>query len=111
MNRWMIPAQVPDGTYLAVYRCIFTADQALTLAFRFSADNRAQLFLDGERISDGPERGAAQYWYYQDVSVPVGPGKHVLTARVICLEPDIKKRRCAYAQMTVRHGFWIDEPA
>ena len=111
MNRWMIPAQVPDGTYIAVYRCVFTADQARTLAFRYSADNRAQLFLDGERISDGPERGAAQYWYYQKVSLPVGPGKHVLTARVICLEPDIKKRRCAYAQMTVRHGFWIDEPA
>ena len=111
MNRWMIPAQVPDGTYIAVYRCVFTADQARTLAFRYSADNRAQLFLDGERISDGPERGVAQYWYYQKVSLPVGPGKHVLTARVICLEPDIKKRRCAYAQMTVRHGFWIDEPS
>lgn len=111
MNRWMIPAQVPDGTYIAVYRCVFTADLAQTLAFRYSADNRAQLFLDGERISDGPERGAAQYWYYQNVSLPVGPGKHVLTARVICLESDIKKRQCAYAQMTVRHGFWIDEPA
>lgn len=111
MNRWMIPTVSPDGTYIAVYRCIFTAEQTRTLAFRFSADNRAQLFLDGERISDGPERGAAQYWYCQNVSLPVGPGKHVLTARVICLEPDIKKRRCAYAQMTVRHGFWIDEPA
>ena len=107
----MIPEKIPDGTYIAVYRCVFTAESALTLAFRYSADNRAQLFLDGERISDGPERGAPEYWYYQNASITVNAGKHVLTARVICLDPDVKKRQCAYAQMTVRHGFWIDEPS
>ena len=111
MNKWMIPEKVPDETYIAVYRCVFTADQTRTLTFRYSADNRAQLFLDGERISDGPERGTPEYWYYQNVSITVSAGKHVLTARVICLDPDVKKRQCAYAQMTVRHGFWIDEPS
>ncbi len=111
MNQWMIPEKIPDGTYIAVFRCVFEAGNSLTLAFRYSADNRAQLFLDGERISDGPERGAPEYWYYQNVRIPVNAGKHVLTARVICLDPDIRKRRCAYAQMTVRHGFWIDDPS
>jgi len=111
MNEWMIPENIPDGTYIAVYRCVFTADQTRTLTFRYSADNRAQLFLDGERISDGPERGTPEYWYYRDVSITVSAGKHVLAARVICLDPDVKIRQCAYAQMTVRHGFWIDEPS
>ncbi|MBE6394742.1 MAG: hypothetical protein E7044_11900 [Lentisphaerae bacterium] len=108
MNKWMTPAVEPAGNYIAVFRCCFES-AAETLFFKYSADCRAQLYLDGKRISDGPERGAAEYWYYQQVSVDLALGKHVLTARVFCLEPDIKKRLCAYAQMSVRHGLFIED--
>jgi len=111
MSKWMIPAVSPAGTYMAVFRCRFETETESTLSFRFSADNRAQLFLDGERLTDGPERGAAQYWYYQNVAAQVAAGRHVLTARVMCLEPDLKKRQCAYAQMSIRHGFFLEESA
>ena len=109
MSKWMIPAVSPEGTFIAVFRCRFETDTGRELTFRFSADNRAQLFLDGERLTDGPERGAAQYWYYQNAAMTVAAGRHVLTARVVCLEPDIRKRQCAYAQMSVRHGFHLED--
>ena len=111
MNKWMTPAVEPAGNYIAVYRCCFENKTAETLRFKYSADCRAQLYLDGRRIADGPERGAKEYWYYQNVELELAPGRHVLTARVFCLIPEIEKRLCAYAQMTVRHGFFIDEPA
>ncbi|MBQ7206495.1 MAG: hypothetical protein IJS01_01725 [Lentisphaeria bacterium] len=109
MNTWMAPADPPEETYIAVFRCLFSAAEALELKFDFSADNRAQLYLDGRRIADGPERGAPERWYAACVSQNVPAGEHVLTARVMCLDPEIRRRRCAYAQMTVRRGFFIDD--
>ena len=105
----MRPAVSPAGNYIAVYRCCFETAAAADLSFRYSADNRAQLFLDGRRIADGPERGTPEYWYAGDVSLKLAPGKHILTARVFCLDPEISRRQCAYAQMTVAHGFFIEE--
>lgn len=107
----MTPAVVPDTTYITVYRCGFEVAADQTLNFKFSADNRAQLFIDGKRLLEGPERGAVQYWYYQNCSVPLTVGKHVLTARVISVKPlDVEERKYAYFQMSVRHGFYIEEP-
>lgn len=112
MNKWMIPANVPEQTYVTVYRCCFEVFEAQTLEFKFSADNHAQLFLDGQWIINGPERGAAEYWYYQNCKVQLTAGKHILTARVICAKPlDVRERKYAYAQMSVSHGFYIDEPS
>lgn len=109
MSKWMIPAAPPSGTYMVVFRCRFEVGSESPLSFRFSADNRAQIFLDGERLTDGPERGAAQYWYYQNAAARISVGRHVLTARVICLDPDLKTRGYAYGQMGIRHGFFLEE--
>lgn len=106
---WMRPAEAPAGTYLVVFRCCFSLTEKRKIPFQFSADCRAQLYIDGKRLLEGPERGAVEYWYYQNGELDLEPGNHVFTARVICLEPDIKKRLCAYGQMCIRHGFYIKE--
>lgn len=102
---WMQPQENTAEPYIVVYRCRFSLPEATTLSFRFSADERAQIFLDGRRIADGPERGVPERWYYQNGTVHAGCGAHVLTARVICFG---KKLR-AYAQMSIRHGFHIED--
>lgn len=53
MNLWMSPAETLNEPYIAVYRCRFTLEAEEILSFRFSADERAQIFLDGRRIADG----------------------------------------------------------
>lgn len=110
MTLWMTPGNTPETTYITVYRCQFDAVKEQTLEFEFSADNRAQLYLDGKYLINGPERGAAEYWYFQRFKTTISAGKHTLTARVISLLPlDIKIREYGYAQTTIRHGFYINE--
>lgn len=104
-NMWMKPADEPVNSYIAVYRCRFSLREAADISFRYSADEKAQLFLDGKRIQEGPERGAREYWYYQEGLIKACPGEHVLTVRVICFG----FQKWAYAQHSIRHGFFIEE--
>ena len=59
---WFSPPDMAEGPYITVYRSIFTVENDCTVSFDFSADERAQIFLDGKRLIDGPERGAPEYW-------------------------------------------------
>lgn len=104
---WMAPPEIPESPFIAVYRCQFELPCQTTLNFSFSADERAQLFLDGKRIADGPERGAPERWYMQNSSISGKAGKHILTARVTGLG----FHNWAYAQLSVKHGLWIDDPS
>ncbi len=104
MTLWMRPDLPVEPPFVAVYRNCFELKQAEVLKFRYSADERCQLFLDGERVSDGPERGDPGYWYYQNFKVSLNPGKHCLTARVLCFGKDLT----GHAQMSIRHGLWVD---
>ena len=102
---WMKPAEETEAPYIAVYRCRFSLQEKARLPIRFSADERAQLFLDGKLIADGPERGATEHWYFQDTVIEAEAGAHVLTARVTCFG----FQKWAYAQLSIRHGLWIHD--
>ena len=57
-KRWMRPEErAVEAPFLAVFRNRFHAGSGAVLKFRYSADERAAFFLDGEKIADGPERG------------------------------------------------------
>ena len=105
MTTWMTLANEPDRAYIADFRCLFTASSAQTLSFRFSADETAQLFLDGKRLTEGPERGVPERWYWKAVSTEIGAGEHVLSARVLCFGV----KESAYGQLTVHHGFCVED--
>ena len=49
-----------------------------------SADNRFQLFVNGQRIGDGPARGDLQHWRYEtfDLGPYLHAGQNVIAARV-----------------------------
>lgn len=102
---WFSPQEIPAGAYITVYRSVFTVESDRRVSFDFSADERAQLFLDGRRLIDGPERGAPEYWYFQRVSFEAVKGTHTLTVRVL----SFGFQKWAYGQLSLRHGFWIDE--
>ena len=107
MKRWMRPAGAPEPPYIVAFRCCFSVTKALAIPFRFSADECCQLFLDGSWLLSGPERGAPQRWYYQQGSMKVTPGEHVLVARVLCFG----KEWAAYGQMSLQHGFYFEDSA
>ncbi len=103
-NLWMQPFSQPEIPHLTLYRCNFTTASPVELSIRFSADERAQLFLDGEYLTEGPERGAPEHWYFRELSLTVKPGNHTLSARVSSFPGNLN-----YGQMSLRHGFFCEE--
>ena len=89
-KRWMRPAErAVEPPFFAVFRNCFQLSEPGVLRFTWSADERAQLFCDGERIADGPPRGTPQRWFTSTVELPLPPGRQAVRFRQ---EPD---RLCA----------------
>ena len=103
MSLWMRPPQQTEHSFIAVFRNRFTVQETQNITFEFSADEKVQLFLDGKRLLEGPERGCENYWYKQYASICTVPGEHTLTARVTVFSHELR----AYAQMSVEPGFYF----
>lgn len=65
-----------------------------------SADERFVLFLDGEFVARGPNRGWTENWQYQTYELKLAPGRHVLEAVVLRLGAV-----APITQMSYRGGF------
>lgn len=86
----------------AAFRLPFTVQQTGQARLHVTADERYELFLDGERIGRGPERGDPNNWFYSTYAVELAAGPHVLAARVWSLG-----ELAAEYQMSVRPGFLL----
>lgn len=102
---WMQPQEPVTPPFFVIYRNLFHLDKPGTLQFIYSADERAQIFCDGERIADGPARGTIQQWFCDKVQIALQPGTHVLVARVYAFGSKLT----AYGQMSIRPGFMVRE--
>jgi alpha-L-rhamnosidase len=65
-----------------------------------SADERFELFLDGQRIARGPDRSDVEHWSYATYDLILKPGGHRLEALVWSIGP-----YAPIAQMSWRDGF------
>jgi hypothetical protein len=92
-------AQVP---FVSAFRLKFGVAQAGTARLHVSADERYELFLDGERLGRGPERGAPDVWFFESYAVDLKPGRHILAARVWALGD-----KGMEAQMSSAPGFLL----
>ena len=71
------------------------------LRFDVSADERFVLYLDGEPIARGPQRGMVEHWYYQSYEITgLSTGTHTLEA--VCWQLGI---HAPLAQLSLRGGF------
>jgi hypothetical protein len=69
-----------------------------------SADERYELFVDGEREGRGPERGDKLNWFYETYDLDLAAGEHVIVARTWWLGPAAPS---PHAQISVRPGFFL----
>ena len=99
---WIGFSPLAGHPIVAAYRLPFEIKSALSLEIHVSGDERYTLYLDGEPIGNGPERGDESHWAFDTFRLTLTPGAHTLVARVHSLG---KER--AYAQHTVRHGFLL----
>jgi hypothetical protein len=65
-----------------------------------SADERFELFLDGQRIARGPDRSDVEHWSYATYDLRLTPGSHRLEALVWSIGP-----YAPVAQLSWRGGF------
>ncbi len=52
-----------------------------------SADERFELFLDGQRIARGPDRSDVEHWAYATYELTLRPGAHKMEALVWSIGP------------------------
>ena len=99
---WVTHPDAPVKPFVAAYRLRFSLEQAETLRLHVSADERYVLFLDGQRVGRGPEKGDQFNWFFETYEATLEPGDHMLVAQVWSLG-DI----APLSQMSVQHGFLL----
>ena len=107
---------------VAAYQLCWQQAQDAEFLVHVSADERYELYLDGEFIGRGPERGDAKHWFFESYQLTLSAGAHRLVARVWsqgggATGEDVQNAGAAgtvqqdagapYAQMSVAHGFLL----
>src|SRR5579883_2194866 len=95
--KWVGCPDAKEPPFAVAYRRRFTLDRSATVRVHVTADERYELFLDGERVGRGSERGDVENWFFETYEFPLGPGAHTFVARVWSLGEG-----APYAQMTLR---------
>lgn len=101
--------EAKDRPFFAIYSLALNLDKPLQARIHLTADERYQLFLNGELVGRGSERGDQEHWFYESYDLDLPAGEHRLSAWVWSLG-DI---HAPYAQVMVQHGFLCvaDDPA
>ncbi len=88
---------------VTAYKREFSLPERAAIRIHVSADERYELFLDGNCIGRGPERGAPHWWYFETYDLELAKGAHCIVARVWTLGPKFAPT----AQMRVAPGFLL----
>lgn len=78
---WIACPEAGDAPGMRL-RCRFTLAAARELTIALSADQRFELFCDGQRIGAGPDRGDLQHWAAQGYVLSLDAGEHLFEATV-----------------------------
>ncbi len=76
------PARRNDETCFLRFELKFRRADDRPLRCHVTADNRYQLFLDGEPVAYGPDRSDPAAWSVSTLEIPLTPGEHTLSAFV-----------------------------
>jgi hypothetical protein len=98
------PERVGQGPVVIAYRRKFTLKSPAKVRVHVSADERYELFVDGQREGRGPERGDKVNWFYETYDLDLAAGEHVIVARTWWLGSGAPS---PHAQITVRPGFFL----
>lgn len=99
--KWITVPNAPRK-FVAAYKLDFSIEAQQQCVVHVSADERYELFLNGERIGLGPERGDGNCWFFESYELQLPIGDHTIVARVWSLGDG-----APFAQMSVRHGFLL----
>jgi len=85
-----------------LFKRSFTLKKSKTIRVNISADQRFELFADGELVGRGPERGDRFNWFVHSYEIKLPKGKHSLVARCWWIGD-----MAPFSQITIRGGFLL----
>lgn len=100
--KWISGAGNANPPFGIAYSRNIKLIEAKKFRIHVSADERYELFIDGELIGRGPECGAPDNWFYETYELELPSGKHNFTALVWSFG-----EMAPYAQMSIQHGFLL----
>jgi alpha-L-rhamnosidase len=101
--KWVThPLATGSGAVVQAFRRTFTVPREQTIRIHVSADERYELYLDGQRIGRGPERSDRLDWAFETYDLHLGAGQHTLVARSWWLS---HFGPAPFAQVTVQPAF------
>lgn len=98
--RWISIAETGPAPFVVAYRRLFSLEHDATFKIHVTADERYELYLDGERIGRGCERGDTYNWSYETYKLTIPAGDHSLVAKTW-----MPGAGAPAAQLGVSHGF------
>jgi alpha-L-rhamnosidase len=96
---WAEGARVDEKVVLE-FENEFDVEEATEVVVHVTADQRYELFIDGELMSLGPDRSDVNHWAFATYRLQLPAGRHRLTATVAWIGDD-----APCAQITHRGGF------
>ena len=94
------PSKHGHAPAVLVFENRFRVARREEVRLHVSADQRYELFLDGELLSRGPDRGDVEHWSFATYRLDLAPGEHVLEATAWWIGG-----AAPVAQVTHRGGF------
>jgi len=103
---WIGPSSHPEGDVgVFAFRNRFELSaKPAKLPIKISADNRFKLYVNGEMVAFGPQRGVAQHWFYDELNL--GPYLKAGENEIVALVWNFGWM-APMAQHTVRTGFLV----
>lgn len=98
--QWIAAGVDVKPPLVAAYCLRFSQEAGTTVRVHVSADERYELFVDGDMVGRGSERGCLANWFFETFDLVLSKGSHVIVARVWSLGG-----HSPWAQQSIRHRF------
>lgn len=103
--KWVGPVDFAFGESEAlVFRCAVNVKTGKKYRVHLSADQKYELYVDGEYVGRGVERGDLKNWVYESYDLDLKAGKHLVVVKVWWVSPDAP---AAEAQQTHRPALLV----
>lgn len=104
-SRWIGPGELKPP-FVCAFRLRFTLSQPSLVRLHITADERYELYINGNRVGRGPERGDPRSWFFESYDIPFEPGNQTIVAKVWAAGPASPR-----SQMSLTPGFLLSPDA
>jgi len=106
---WCWHPEIDQGTSTFIlFRRAFNINKNQELTILVSADNRYNLYLDGELLGRGPCRGDLQHYQYEEYKYVLAAGEHILSAEVFVFPNGFRNEMGSWSELHAGGGFILE---